>query len=73
PRQGLLMIGTDGIWETQNEAGHSFGKEGLMNVVRATAHLPAAEICNFVAERLREFRGSVPQRDDVTLVVVKFV
>jgi len=73
PRQGLLMLGTDGIWETQNETGHVFGKEGFMNAIRATAHLPATEICSLITERLKEFRGSVPQRDDVTLVVVKFI
>jgi sigma-B regulation protein RsbU (phosphoserine phosphatase) len=73
PRAGVLMIGTDGIWETQNEAGEMFGRERLMQVVRASAGLPAAGICEAVCARLSEFRGRAPQRDDVTMVVVKLL
>ncbi len=73
PQKGVLVIGTDGIWETQNAEGRAFGKEGFLAVIRATAALSAKEICAAVEERLREFSGGIPQKDDVTLVVVKFV
>ncbi|MGE4062047.1 MAG: SpoIIE family protein phosphatase [Rhodospirillaceae bacterium] len=72
PQSGLLIVGTDGIWETRNVAGEAFGKEGLMGVIRATAHLPAAQICDAVVDALAEFAGGGAQNDDVTLVVVKF-
>jgi phosphoserine phosphatase RsbU/P len=73
PSHGVLVIGTDGVWETQNAEGRMFGKENLLGAVRATAHLPAAEIIAAIVERLAEFRGAEPQKDDVTLVVVKFL
>ncbi len=73
PDSGVLVIGTDGIWETKNAQGHQFGKDNLVGVVRATAHLSADEICKAIAERLAEFRGAAPQDDDVTVVVVKFL
>ena len=73
PEHGVLVIGTDGIWETQNAAGEAFGKERLMDAVRATAHLTAAEICDAVVNALVAFSGGASQSDDVTLVVVKFL
>ncbi len=72
PPGGLLIIGTDGIWETRSPTGDAFGKDGLMNVVRANAHLPAAQICDAVVDALAAFSGGTVQSDDVTLVVVKF-
>jgi sigma-B regulation protein RsbU (phosphoserine phosphatase) len=72
PAGAILVIGTDGIWEAQNPEGRAFGKEGLMQVIKDKAELEAADICNEVVARLQEFADGVPQRDDVTLVVVKF-
>jgi sigma-B regulation protein RsbU (phosphoserine phosphatase) len=73
PSHGVLVVGTDGIWETQNAEGRMFGKENLLGAVKATAHLSADEIATAIVERLAEFRGAAPQTDDVTLVVVKFL
>ena len=70
---GIIVLGTDGIWETKSPDGEVFGKEGLMNVVAATAHQPAADICAAVFDRLREFSGGDAMTDDVTLVIVKFL
>ncbi|MDX2145071.1 MAG: SpoIIE family protein phosphatase [Rhodospirillaceae bacterium] len=73
PSSGVLVIGTDGVWEMENAEGRVFGKDNLIGVVRAVAHLSAKEICDAIVERLAEFRGTAPQKDDVTLVVVKFL
>jgi len=72
PSSAVLVIATDGIWEAQNTEGGTFGKEGLQQVIRSKAHLSAEDICTCVVERLTEFADGFPQRDDVTLVVVKF-
>ncbi len=72
PAGAVLVIGTDGIWETQNPDERAFGRDGLKQVIRKNAHLKAAEICDELVERLKVFADGVPQRDDVTLVVVKF-
>ena len=72
PAGAILVIGTDGIWEAQNPEGRAFGQEGLKQVIRAKCKLPAAELCAAMVARLEEFADGVPQRDDVTLVVIKF-
>ena len=72
PAKGVRVIGTDGVWEALNALGEQFGKDNLMQAIRDTADLSASEICASVAARLRDFSGDVPQKDDVTLVVVKF-
>ena len=73
PDFGVIVLGTDGIWETKSPAGHVFGKEGLMKVIADNAHHTAADICAAVFDRLREFSGGDVLGDDVTLVVVKFL
>lgn len=73
PSHGVLVIGTDGVWETQNAEGRMFGRDNLIGAIRANFHLPAAEICSALIDRLAEFRGSAPQKDDVTLLVVKLL
>jgi sigma-B regulation protein RsbU (phosphoserine phosphatase) len=69
----VLLIGTDGLWETQNESGEMFGKERLKTLIRQNAHLPSAGIVTSILEGLQAFRKSVKQADDLTLVVIKIV
>ncbi len=67
----LIVIGTDGIWETRNTQGEYFGKNRLMNLVGANAAEPPHIIVAAVLEQLNVFRGDLPVEDDATLVVVK--
>ena len=67
----IIVIGTDGIWETRNAQGEYFGKNRLMNVVGENASQPPHTIVAAVLEQLNGFRGNLPVEDDATLVVVK--
>jgi sigma-B regulation protein RsbU (phosphoserine phosphatase) len=67
----LLLIGTDGLWETRNSSDEMFGRERLKSIIRAQATLPAEAMLHAILDGLNEFRGSVKQEDDVTLVLVK--
>jgi sigma-B regulation protein RsbU (phosphoserine phosphatase) len=67
----VLLIGTDGIWETQNESGEMFGKKRLKTLIKQNAHLSSAEIIASIIKRLQSFRESRRQADDITLVVIK--
>jgi sigma-B regulation protein RsbU (phosphoserine phosphatase) len=69
----IIVIGTDGIWETRNGDGRPFGKDALRNLIRRHADCPADEIAEAITNALAEFRQSKPQEDDVTLVVIKIV
>jgi len=72
PPEAVLVVGSDGIWESRNAAGEMFGKARLEQVVRRTAGHGAAAVVAAVAQALDDFRGDAPQEDDVTLVVVAF-
>jgi sigma-B regulation protein RsbU (phosphoserine phosphatase) len=66
----ILLIGTDGLWETRNHAGEMFGTERLGEIL--VAHpATSVEICQTILDRVRDFRGAAPQEDDLTLVVVR--
>ena len=67
----VIVIGTDGIWETCNAEGQQFGKQRLREAVHAKIDRPAAEIVDEIVRRLNEFRGAGRREDDVTLVVAR--
>ncbi len=67
----IILIGTDGIWETENAAGKKFGKERVRQIIRQHANRAARDILQAITERLASFRQGASQVDDVTLVVLK--
>jgi sigma-B regulation protein RsbU (phosphoserine phosphatase) len=67
----IIVIGTDGIWEAENDHGEMFGKDRLRELMRECRAHSAQEILQTITEALTEFRRTAPQQDDITLVVVK--
>jgi sigma-B regulation protein RsbU (phosphoserine phosphatase) len=67
----ILVLGTDGLWETQNETGEMFGKERLKALIKQNAHSSAEEMIASMIKGLLAFRKSIRQADDITLVVIK--
>ena len=67
----ILLIGTDGIWESQNAAGQMFGKARFRNVIRDNARKSARDILQKVLDEIHAFCHPREKDDDVTLVVVK--
>lgn len=67
----IIVIGTDGIWETENSHSEKFGKFRLRKIIREHSQFPSEDILNAIVSGLERFRGEAPQNDDVTLVVVK--
>lgn len=68
----IIVIGTDGIWETHDPKGEMFGKEKLYRLIRAHAARSARDILTAVIEALEDYRGRQEKKeDDITLVVVK--
>lgn len=67
----VLLLGTDGIWETMNNAGEMFGKVRLKELIARHAGDSAEEVRQAVLQALTRFRNGFVQEDDVTLVVVK--
>ena len=67
----IIVIGTDGIWETADPDGNLFGKRRLRDIIRAHADRPAAEMIQAITETVDRFRLPGEQEDDITLVIVK--
>jgi len=69
----VVVIGTDGIWEAQNEDGAMFGKDRLRNIIIRDSDKSAKEICSQIIDDVTSFSSPTPQLDDITLVVIKSV
>jgi len=69
----VVVIGTDGIWEAQNESGVMFGKDRLRDIIIRDSDKSANEICSQIIDDVTNFSSPTPQLDDITLVVIKFV
>jgi sigma-B regulation protein RsbU (phosphoserine phosphatase) len=67
----IVVLGTDGIWDSRSPDGHRFGKERLREIIRAHAAHPAERVCRQIVDELAAFRGNQTQRDDVTGVVLR--
>src|SRR5436853_2355939 len=70
-RNDCLVLYTDGVTETLNSEGDEFGVERMMQSVRASANDGAQEIVKRIIEDVREFTGSVPQNDDITVIAIR--
>ncbi len=67
----VILVGTDGIWETCGPGGEMFGRERLLALLLSSRRKTAREIYTDIIEAVSAFRGPLPQEDDVTLVVLK--
>lgn len=67
----VIVIGTDGIWESCNPSGEMFGRVRLMEIVRKSAAQDANTILEKVFQEHADFSDGLKSEDDLTLVVVK--
>ncbi len=68
----ILVIGTDGIWESPDPDGKRFGHDKFKDIIRSSADLPAKRIAEKVIKSVQRFSHPLKSEDDITLVVVKF-
>jgi sigma-B regulation protein RsbU (phosphoserine phosphatase) len=67
----ILVMATDGIWETRNRENIIFGKRRLREVIRRQADQTSEIIKTHMIQAVSAFRGNARQTDDITLMVVK--
>ena len=67
----VILIGTDGIWETSSPDGTQFGKHNLERILSENSKRTAEEICDSVIDAVNHFRGTQNQEDDVSIAVIK--
>ena len=66
----VFVLHSDGIYETLNAAGESYGLDRLANVIR-THDGSAESLRDAIVADVEQFRGSELQGDDLTVVVAK--
>ena len=67
----LLVLYTDGVTEAMNPEGDLFGEERLLQVLEESFGLGAGEVLARVQQAVDDFAAGAPQRDDLTLLVVR--
>jgi len=72
-RGDCLFLYTDGVTEALDSAGDEFGVERMIESIRASAgHNNSTQaIITRVIEDVRNFAGTAPQHDDITLIAVR--
>src|ERR1700741_3774849 len=70
-RDDCLVLYTDGVTETLNAEGDEFGLDRMMQSVRAGATNGAQAIVRKIIRDMRDFTGSAPQNDDITLIAIR--
>jgi serine phosphatase RsbU (regulator of sigma subunit) len=59
------------VTEALNTEGDEFGLDRMAQSVRASAPDGAQAIVKRVIEDVRNFTGSLPQNDDITLIAIR--
>jgi sigma-B regulation protein RsbU (phosphoserine phosphatase) len=67
----VLALYTDGITESWNPEGKQFGQKRFKQSLLRHSRQSAGAILESVIRDVFDFRGAAPQRDDLTLVVLK--
>jgi sigma-B regulation protein RsbU (phosphoserine phosphatase) len=70
-RGDVLVLYTDGVTEALDAEGYEFGLERMIQSVRASANGSASGMVTRVIEDVRNFAGSQPQNDDITLIAIR--
>lgn len=70
-RDDCLILYTDGVTEALDREGTEFGMENVIRSILASASQGAAGIVTKLTDDLRNFAGTHPQQDDITLIVIR--
>jgi sigma-B regulation protein RsbU (phosphoserine phosphatase) len=67
----LILLYTDGITEAFNEREEYFGEERMIASVCRNKSRPVQEILDALLVDIRQFAGSAPQSDDITIILIQ--
>ena len=70
-RDDCLVLYTDGVTEALDANGDEFGRERMIQSIRASASEGAEGVIDRLTADVRSFVGGHPQHDDITLIVVR--
>jgi sigma-B regulation protein RsbU (phosphoserine phosphatase) len=67
----LLLLFTDGVSDARNRLDQRLGERRVTDLVRGVRHLTPQDVLDRVFSMLAAHVGDTPQRDDLTLVLVR--
>jgi serine phosphatase RsbU (regulator of sigma subunit) len=67
----VLVAYTDGITEVENRRGQFWGEQGLESLLRSCGGRTPEQIIKCIMDEITTFADRLPQRDDMTLVVMR--
>lgn len=67
----VILLYSDGVTETEDEAGKVLGREGLVDIMYAVHPARAAEQVRGLVQAMDMHRGLRPLKDDAALLVVR--
>lgn len=70
-RGDCLVLYTDGVTEALDNEGNEFGPERLVAAICASAPNGAQAVVTRAIDDVRDFAGSTPQNDDITLIAIR--
>ncbi len=66
-----LIFFTDGVTEATNSSGEDFGKDRLLKSIFRNADRPLTTQVNCIVSDILTFVGNEPQKDDITIIILK--
>ena len=66
-----LIFFTDGVTEATNSEGEDFGKDRLLKSIFRNADRPLTTQVNCIVSDILTFVGNEPQKDDITIIILK--
>lgn len=67
----VLLFYSDGVTEAEDRSGEEFGEDRLEDVFKQNVQSEAQSLGQTIINAVHKFRGDYPQKDDMTLVVIK--
>jgi sigma-B regulation protein RsbU (phosphoserine phosphatase) len=67
----LLLLYTDGLTEAFSPENNPYGEERLQLVLKAAESSPAGETLNALEASVKQFMGSLPIADDLTMLALR--
>jgi uncharacterized protein (TIGR02246 family) len=70
----IIVCFTDGVTEATNSEGDEFGEQRLLSCLDTVrTNDPSSDVIQRVFGSVRAFCGEAPQRDDITMLTVRFL
>ncbi len=68
----LIVTTSDGVTEARDTLGGLFGDARLLSLLEACSGQTAEEVVQKILASIREYVGTAPQSDDITVTIVRF-